>query len=1188
MVPQLCTRHASIDAAKARSLLEDAKDNSERLHEVYSDCFFDGSVAAAEAATLFALQRTDSTPKAVSLAETLKSLPTAVPLRTAMPLARLCTFLTFSFSEEVCRAPLNTFCYADAPVKRASYRAVFEMLRDTIEKSPGRLLEMLARVNVFFTEIMNDSEEIDRHIVVSRFIGLAHGMNSSIREELLHFILEIDASSSRHQSLVAENCDITDYDGFVAFELFGLATNDKLKALVVLRSLMHGLEYGDTGPLNILWTSYRPQIIAATPVIGGDIVLLLLMAIAARLACSGNISKCRPAVSIAEHLMRCSPIGLTSSHDVVRNVIVSFCASIGATSSSFKDDGVSRSIAAMLRSTRSCTTTSTTKEVRGRLLHALQGSQRWRCVRALSFIGLMLKLVELWSCPSQFVLWLPRLKEVLVRSSAVSSLEGEAGNITSETRFLSDGEPRSEECDFSDTYGALMALVTSAVLGHSVTLVRLRVVEALSFLKNGAVSLFYIPVILLHLQYERNGVVAVKIIRDLLCSHSLLQHKETSKIALQTCTKFFGHSSNKAGFNSSNYEVFVSTLGFGTEKVPGLATSLLLREIERLKEFFGLTKGPVRASASAAILKLVESRPTRGTNFIPFISQCITPESMEVAPEASSICFEVMNVMAEEEVLDAAKAVKIVMKNYPNVTAVDPKARRSYLRLLGTVSRNSSTKKGAVLASKVVRLLRTCLIGMKPRQVHQNHSSDELNGFLSWDEVGQAAHSLRNFTVEEILRIAHSADEVLLDLEAEAERKEVIEQECQDFIQNLLSLTTQAQGQHKKEADSLTQLLVRVVSYEWENRKRSSFDPDRIGKLRAASDALRRARRARGTIDGDHISGKDSFSRVVKGLPTGVVKGVLESCVGNHSDHSPNEAKETNCFAVAVRVLLAAKALSSAFPWVALVDEVMISPDCDTNDKGSCLAVLRAVEGNDFELKDAREVRFGPHSLINSSGLASHVEARELFLGMIHFYPSEAIHQLFKHKTKIPSETLLVFIRASSELNDQELITATEGLFPVVLHESLQDDMPIKEVIEGEFYETMLSRCPGRWTEDMLMKYITESAAVRIICMTQSFTLLCETARALLAQDDDERGPLETVGLTVNGLDAAHRREFVLEVCASTDDDGLREKQHWLAAHVYGVAAFLPYTDLALSVTECFSAAIDRDGVRRTIDSIRQ
>lgn len=1189
-----CSGYTSLDFVRARSFLEAAKSDPGELHNAVTDCYFDGSIAASEAAGLFLRSYIRSPEKAVQVARIVKSLPTAVPNRNANSLASLCAFLATSFEDHECRAPLTSFAYAGIDQLRSSIRAVIDELEDITHRSSIHIDVILSRIRGFLSAILESGSDRERNTVLRGLLDVSSLLPAAEQQNVVTFLLDVNKPNSLSRPEHTDEDEVAYLEFQFIAEVAPFAKDNDCMKLLMLRYVVASYELGCAYGFRSLWKLEHRKAENAISSVGYDVFLYLMALTAADKACKGYISSCH---SILEDVLVIAEIAQGQGATllpVTSSTVSNICVAVGSLCTAGGADDTAKIAAKNVRLIRRvgrCNRNEVSRRIASAEL-ACRQSALWNCPVSSLAIGILLKLSGAWDVPDTLSVWLDRDMQNMMKNGGlwVSEKYDTSGFIESVVTKDNPGSGSANlEYNFMQQSRNLSVAIPIAAaaltsMSHSHERVRLSAVGTVSGLHESSVHLFFLPTVMKCLQEERNGVVAVKILSDLILSPALLKKDETASIALSALIRLIQRA--EGHMNAATYQSGIVALARAADYAPRVACSFLLQEVEKLKISFKLIRSPVRIAAAAAVLQIVNSRPALGPNFVPFITLCISVESIDVAPKAAAFCFESMAVMAEESVLDAVKAVKVVLKSFPHVRDVAPGARGSYLQFLGCVAMRSESKKGKLLTETIIRQLRECITGLHPE------STIEDSMFLTWEEVGKSAAALHKFRVDDILRISFSKDEPLPDIEAEKDRKERIEQNCMTFAKSIVSVAGMSfRALEHVTSNNLCALAQSIVRSEWDNRIRSSYDAERIARLRATSEALRRARASKGRAAHNTVGDNqalDGFLRAVEAFPVGVVKGIAEQCVMVEK----RGAEYSEDCAIALRVLGMAGAVSPALPWVSMSEEVLgLSPNAQY--RAGCLFVLRLLGDDGVAVSEGRQRWFGAQSpLCYSSSETDLAEAKQLFLGMVQHYPQDALAMLSRHGNSLSPETIDEFVCAIAEIRKSEscLETAMSGLCPIICDPNNGWAKSIQLRIENNLFEDCLQHCSLAFVNGLFFgaaKY--NESVLRLACRFGDFGFIRRSIHFLL-QSESTSGvdeALTIIGNAVQLLKPAERREIVTDICASEHGrTGIAtnpEVKIALATVVLGVGALLPNAKAGLIAVPSIWPQDEREGVSRLV-----
>lgn len=1213
------TPYASLDCSTVRQRLEQVRNDPSQLRQFLSDCFFDGSVAAAESASLFILKHLNTELEALETSDILKSLPTAVPLRNAFALAKVCVFLCLSFQHHKCRSPLRSFCYADNPVKQIAIRSIISSITHTVSEQPHRLAELIERSRTFLTDVLMPGSDIfQRVLLVKGLIGIGMMQGTAFRKKLFTHILAMQPCQT--QNVIVTELDPeteNDFEMFLISELASMAPDDESFAHIVRRCLIRGLELSDLSALQSLYATRSVKMQSIIPQLGYDAFIFALTSVATVNACEGKLFASGQALSMISDTVQSMVTRSFQLHPETLTLTISACTAIGPMCSAGGAHNLSK-CAAVISDGLTSETDSKQRvrqhDFKSKLLKMCGEAEQWNYARSSLWLGLLLKYISLSNQPELLKSWFKDDVLQVIQSigpgdaetNAKSQPSGPAPELKAfhrKDQFSSNPILLQEHPETrSRNIFPAIALASIAVVGlsHRHSQVRGCAAFALQNMKNRDVLLFFLPSIILRLQEEENGVVATAFLRSLLLSPSLLSDDMTARVAFSAVLKIVRPP---VGRNpTAAYHAGLVAFAHAVETAPSMATSIVLAEVLKLQQSFAKITAETKTAACAAILRISKLRPARGTSFVPFISQCISTESMDIAPEAAALSFEAMMVMSQEGVLDPVKAVKIVLKTYPNAGEVNAKARRCYLRLLGSAASATQSKKARDLVQKVIRMLRNCLIyGRK-----LGGSTASLREQLTWDEMDTAAASLAEYEVNDILRVEYVRDEPLQDAAAEKERLETIEKDCMQFTHSVLSAAVAAQSRGTSDVKGYEALLLVMVREEWANRQRSTFDPERIAKLRATFEDLRRARQSaersrakgKGTADATDkdFSSASQFLRAVNSLPAGVIRAVCERCASTcvvvECDIDGKGVIEADSRALAMKAVVKGGALSPALPWTLLIEEALQSNGSGKSEKECALTALSCMGDISYNARNCLTRWFGSTSPLFQRDTSTG-ETRQLFVGMMLHHPQEIHVQLQRHANSLLPKTVYVLIEATTELEAESegFRAGVEGLlhFLCTSPDAMETEKLGNDTIRY-YTSACLSRCSNTSLENLLQLSkggtlnTSDTVKARMVSQLGNFSLLRKYVRRLLSTTSSaERDVVEAMGRALSQLASDERNAILFDIC-----DKASSVAHALAVHCLRVGVLLPETKLGLAAAASICSIEERASVSRIVSKLQR
>lgn len=1209
--------YASLDSAQVRRRLEAARQKDVRsLHALVTDCFFEGSVAAAEAAALFIIEDTDSLAKARTIAEVLKPLPGAVPIRNARSLVRAVVFLALNFGDPECVKPLNSCCYAEVSVKEIAIHGVVSSVSEVVRSQPSKLDAVLKRYEVFFGEMLGaGSEPHQRLLAVKGLFDIGSLGCAPSNELLVSFFLKLlsDQSGSEEEGDVdAEN----EYASFVTSELARLSTGNEQFSQVLRWCLARALEFSVACGIHALWTGHSSKVRQVLPSVGYDAFVYVLMSVAAKLACEGRIFETARTLAIVLAAFENSEHKMRTLHVAVSTCARATCVALGSAAAAA---GAKELASYAMEIRRNLGDEKDWQDIREP--EALQSTVGMVCgvaqqcsySNAVVCLGVLLKFASLWWQPRALLIWLKDDFSLLVGAARFECVNESERTRVEEPRFKKrqpldssggdawDNDETQLDVHETDRMLTRLTFACTVVAGLSHSQSRIRYCAAYSFTQQGSKeTLFFLPAVVHRLEQETNGAVAALCLRSSLMSPCLLSFAATSEVALSVLLRLVRPGTAKDP--TPSYHTGLVAFADAVETAPAVATSVLLEEVQRLQDAFGFISPQCKAATCAAILRVSSLRPTRATNMIPFLSQCLSKESAESAPETLGFCFKAMSVMADEGVLDPVKAVKIVLKGFPDVLSVTRKARRSYIHLLGSVASAATSRKGRVVAGKVIAVLRKCVTEVSPKNKGKEYVP--VVEVLTGEQIGTAAMSLAKYSVDDILRIVHTAHEPFLDPEDEKERLEAIERDCMRFTQGLLSTCSAVKRNGPGASPALETLLHVIVEDEWKNRPRSKFDIEKMAKLKATSEALRRAR---GSIGGDSEKDKagtsdplGEFLRAAQLFPPGVIRAVCERC-GTSPDSEVLEENANNrgadARAIAMMALLKGKALSPALPWTPFLEDILRSDARSDRDKACALAVLARLDGVSHGAAECHRKWFGPSSpLLSGARLRDGVE-RELFLGMVLHNPEGTRHQLRHYWSSVTPDTLSALIEGTAAFDAQSMSfsESISALLDVFRSGQLTFLGPELERVLAKFTQVCLLRLSAADLEELLKPansdVFTDCEAIQaqLVAEAGNFALFRKYVHKLLrCPSATHVSIMKPICRAVGNLLEEQRNAVLYDLCGvpSALSGELHDARLILAIHCLGTSALLPDKRLALAAAPGVCTVANRIPVTRLIKKL--
>lgn len=997
----------SLDSAKTYHKLQAVFHDTPALSCVLSDIFHDSSATSADTASIFLERTIRSVKDAERVAEILKSYAGAIPLENAVSLANISSYLAVFFDSSVSGAALHTFAYAEPNVTRAAIRAACEYVSSAGRASVAPNSTLLSRVHPFFTDVVSGSNVAAAMHAIHAIATLPAPMTAVDIAGFMRTIPTAISPFAPPDDGVTVNFDISLEETLYTTIARGASSATAFRDIVI-NVILRAVEFREPEVLHSLYKTYPARVVAAVSDMSLDVFLFLtVVSIAGTAACCGQISAVRSSLVVAADVITHPRLCNAQLHPVVVAAVSAVATSIASIAAATALEDVTLLTSRLFKRVHNAVDSYTedASTILIRCAELKDNTTRYRCPATLATLSLMHTLLTLWSSPSTLFQWLSTDVINMMRSCVFglhnrsddmkhSAMDyGTRNNEEYEDQFYAFLEdPRDERSNIL----FCLAITVIVSLDHSDMCVRMAAARAFSQFPDTSTALFSLPAILVQVREEKHPAIAVQLLKHAILNEALVREPDTAGIALATILRIM-KSLETTAFTST-FQTIVTAVARAAKFAPGRVTKIIVNEIEVLRSRFDLTRGPERIAGAAAILTLAHERPARAAKFVPFITLCLQPDSINLAPEAAALCLDAMYIMSQEEVMDPLKTVKIIMKKLPSVLDMNVCMIRSFLRLLGVTASGSQSKKGRSVAESVITLLRDCLTKWTP---DVNREDERSQPHLSWGHVSQATLSLTQFPVDDILRISHRQEDPQLDLEAERLRLQKIEEECADFMTSLLDIAQGARGTvAEKPLETLFDL---IAKHEWKNRPRGNFDPERIAKLRAASEALRRSRMAQtNSIVPEEEGISRRFLHAVEGMPSGVIKVLC----ARSGQWDPWALRAATC------------AVTTALPWPELLDEGLQEPNKDISI--ACLHVLWANDREDAAMGTVRNRWFLPDA-VSAGDLSQTVE---IFLGCATLFPDRLppLMQLLPN-----ADTVLALINTLPQIenNDTRIAAVT-------------------------------------------------------------------------------------------------------------------------------------------------------------------
>jgi hypothetical protein len=1077
----LNTAHAQLDrAASLRHVRAALNGPVSALRSSLARPFLSGSRAAAEAAA----SALNAAPLQPEVAAALRPLPPAVPPRNAPALAAVAARAATTAASPSGPELLAAFSFASRPsVRAAAVRALLKELQTVAVAVHGlpesSFCAVLKNISRFVEDILRVADSLAYVLVSGLCMLAAKHTRGHVAPLLIRMLVRIVLTDNPNPDLASvrptashysdsrgnvsrgdndsvDNVDDDDDDAsdglahFLASSLSPLlsAASPETTVIVARCCLVRALNRANPCVLVSLWDAGAQAAIsirAALHTIGVGETAFCCAVVAAHCAGAGRFADARDAIAIAR---QCCDAESAIDPAVVA-AIQPVALAIGALASAGGCDEISHTAADLRRAMREAASTSPDSGAPVAALDALRECAAMSgCSRASVALSLLAALRQRWRLApdrdGSLVSWFSSgLAELIATLPHISDEERQT-SVSMQTfkrTSLGNDAELGDECDGEYGEGTrqadwptvflpqLIAMVCVAGLWHNMPVVRDAAASAFAAIPSATSTLFFLPAVLIALGQERNGLVAARIIRTGLAQAYMIRDRQSAKpLVAMLCNLITVGGADSPPI----YETTLGALSAAASIAPAVAFPVFLAEVEGVHHSFDTARDTVKVAAMAATVELVAARPARGPNFVPLISKCIAPEAAHSSPLAASLAFRGMREMAVEDVLDAGKALKIVFKSYDSPLAVPPAARRMFLLLLGTASRSSASRRGRATTSKAIAMLRDAVVCLAPR----GDQSDDGKA-LTWAEVAQAADSLAEFESDDVLRIEFEGDEQENEAERERQRLLVVEQDVMRFVSNLVLVAGHALNSGSRAgrsaSTSIASVLRMISISEWAQRPRSKFDPERISKLRSASEALRRARGSENAGSGDNGDcGEDSdevahdeFMRSAENLPDGAIKAlsVAAACAIDTS-FQPRSARSLCAqlsSAVALRSLASSGALSPALPWHRVVTRLLVRADDCTPVPDMCqsaaVVVAFSISRDSFLVAEMHTRVFGDGSGSHMSRITSHLRleticalARCLAVSQI-ATDADVLHDLVS-RAETPHEAILECVAA--------------------------------------------------------------------------------------------------------------------------------------------------------------------------------
>lgn len=471
---------------------------------------------------------------------------------------------------------------------------------------------------------------------------------------------------------------------------------------------------------------------------------------------------------------------------------------------------------------------------------------------------------------------------------------------------------------------------------------KVRIVSICAFAKGvspgDAFSL--VPVAIDALAKETNAVVSERILQVALCGSNMLDDHRVGRRVVSIVYKL----SLKGACSVRG--AAIAALGAASERAPQVSFPFLLRALEKVNQ----SKNPsstLHIAACWAILEVVKSRPSRGVQVIPFLQKMIGRDAVDTCPEAASLAFAAMSCMTTSGVLDEGKTVRIVLKTFHALEDVPILCQRQYLRLISSVAHAKGGKKRNKIKREVINVLKGVLVDTVNQIADRGH----------WDIIEEAAAGLNLFKADDVLRIKYR-DEAG---DIETERNQEIEREAAAFCEQLiraygLSVVNRALMSSRV----IEKLLQGICLNEWSQRVRGAYDSEKLLRMKATSEALRRRRQAgedeksRTFLNNEEptLDILKKWTSVVDPLPDGAIKVFVSNCSNGLQRSGKNVSIMRAAFPGVIQAVKYAGALVLALPWAELLGRILVASETDDDAKVCAIEMAHTLEEKSTDVAD--------------------------------------------------------------------------------------------------------------------------------------------------------------------------------------------------------------------------------------------
>lgn len=994
LTPGMQSESAVLDWNASAQKIRSGLNNSQELREACREAFVGGSVAAAEAAVAALWEAPPS-----QVADAIVSLPAAVPNRNADALASLIARLAVRAEKGAAHAlaaPLSSCAYADACVRGAAVRSVLSECDAVAAEfstastdAEERFSRCLGNVAVFVETIVL-GRGTEAFLLVHGLAKLARRRGGTVASQIVQLCSNaalVGAARGLEDTQGQKTTGSDDLEHFIFGELSLLLVDAESASTLTRVCLVRCMETGNPNHMGTLLLSSRARVEKALQELGICECLAALFTLALLNAHAGAISRVRAALEIANSIASVAE-RLSSGIDAFTVALaeLSIVTTEALSKASMDDHAASAVPVGLLDSVARLGALAMHNRSAGGLESLRSTAILTKASEASAILAVLSKLREVWTNAPVAKQWL----ETDVVELADGLPEAGSGKAPSASFAVGLSNRGSDSDEDDETAGhhepsplctwshgrlpGLVAIASHAGLWHESAEVRKAALQAIRHIQPRGSTFLFLPALLNRLAAEPTGHVACAILHDGLAGSSMIRERDTGRAVVRVLLHALGSDLHDATGGPLK-EACLSALAKITSRNPGLGLRALLSFLEPVSSHFDEYELAVVVMSVAASLVVILERPSRGQNFIPLMQKCLRSDFAAKCPQATSLAFEGMRHMVDEGILDASKTLRIVRKEFKDPRALARPARRSFIALLGAASACGQTPKARSICASCLSTLRDVVLSCGPfdscPSLDSREDAKQAEQKLGVDEFAEAVASLLKFDVDDVLRIQHHHVQPLDDAEAESSRLQAIEVEVEEFVADLAIVYGKVRAQVGTRCPSqvvtdLQQLLEKVAAHEWGTRSRGQFDPGRLSRMRAASEALRRARQkaqppaqnGESTSASEFSEAHGEFTRGIKSLPRGALKAFAE-CVGSGLNDAGANSIQEHAGVACANALVEAKAVFAGLPWARLCYTVLTSSGCSVDVRCAMTRALFSMDNGDYDVHDVRNKLFG-------------------------------------------------------------------------------------------------------------------------------------------------------------------------------------------------------------------------------------